>query len=107
MNKAKLRKYRTHSEYMIENLRKHPEEMEIYLKITLEEYEMDGDVNAFLLALRTVAEAKGGISVLAKNSKLNRQNLYKMLSTKGNPRFSTVERILKTLGFGLSIHAVV
>jgi probable addiction module antidote protein len=102
----KLKSYKTHDEFMLENFRKHPEEIEIYLKVALEEYEADGNVEAFLLALRTVAETKGGISTLAQKSKLNRQNLYRTLSAKGNPRFSTVEEILKALGFGLSVHAI-
>jgi hypothetical protein len=34
--------------------------------IALEEYKKDGDSEAFLLALRTVTEAYGGIGELAK-----------------------------------------
>ena len=40
---------------------------------------------------------------LAKTTKLNRQNLYKILSEKGNPRLDNFGTILKGLGFKLSI----
>mgnify|MGYP006301646735 CR=1 FL=1 len=34
------------------------EEASEYLRVSLEEYEKDGDVDAFLTAIRTVAEAQ-------------------------------------------------
>ena len=51
-----------------------------YLKASLEEGDMP---EVFLMALRNVAEARG-ISKLARNAHLNRENLYKMLSKEGN-----------------------
>ena len=106
MNSKNIKICRTHKEFMLDNFRENPEEMESYLQVALEEYEKDNNSEAFLLALRTIAEAKGGISTLAEQSKLSRQNLDKALSANGNPRFSTIELILKALGFGLSVHAV-
>lgn len=53
----------------------------VFLDIALEEYEKDGDRETFLLALRDVAEARGGLTKLAERTRLNRQNLYKVLST--------------------------
>ncbi len=75
----------------------------VFLDVALEEYEKDGDTEAFLLALRDVTEAQGGISKLAERTNLNRQNLYKALSEKGNPRLETVGTILHGLGFRLSV----
>ena len=40
----------------------------------------------FLLGLRNVAEALGGVTQLAENTELNREGLYRMLSEDGNPR---------------------
>lgn len=74
-----------------------------YLNVALEEYEKDHDADAFLLALRTVAEANGGISELAKKTNLNRQHLYRSLANKGNPRLITLETVLHGLGLRLSI----
>jgi probable addiction module antidote protein len=82
-----------------------PEKAQAYLKVALEEYQEDGDAQVFLLALRNVAEAKGGLGELAKQSHLNRQSLYQTLSSKGNPRLMTLGKILKVLGFHLSIES--
>ncbi len=65
---------------LIESL-KDSQKAEAYLKVALEEYEIDKDPEAFLLALRNVAEAQGGLSKLAQKTHLNRQNLYKTLSS--------------------------
>ena len=42
------------------------------IRCPLEEYHEDGDVEAFLIALRNIAEAKGGISV-QKEEKLDKR----------------------------------
>jgi probable addiction module antidote protein len=56
----------------------------------------------FLLAVRDVAQAHGGLSALAQATKLNRENLYDMLSTDGNPRLSSIRAILNKLGLQVS-----
>jgi len=43
----------------------------------------------FLLALRDVADAFG-IRRIAAKAHLNRENIYKMLSAKGNPKISSL-----------------
>jgi probable addiction module antidote protein len=94
--------YRTFSEYNREQLTQ-PEDARLYLELALEAYEEDGDKEAFLMALRDVAEAHGGLSRLAKETSLSRQSLHKALSGKGNPRLDTLGAILHGLGFRLSI----
>ena len=94
-----MRKYR---DFVIQTMRD-PDEAIAYLQSSLEEFEKDGNSEAFLIALRTVAEAKGGISELSKKTDLNRQALYKILSKKGNPRLKTLNTVLNSLGFKLSI----
>jgi len=89
-------------EYLIEKL-KDQEEAISYLNTALEEYEKDKNTNALLLALRTVAEARGGIGELAKKTNLNRQHLYRTLSKNGNPRIDTLDAVLNGLGFRFSI----
>ncbi len=64
-----------------------------YLTAAIEEGE-----DVFLLAVRDVAEAHGGIKSLAETTRLNRENLYDMLSKKGNPRLSSIASILNNLG---------
>ena len=93
---------RTFKETLIEGL-KDPEEAEAYLEVALEEYEQDKNTEAFLMALRHVAEAQGGVTKLAERTQLNREHLYRALSGKGNPRLETLDTILHGLGFRLAI----
>jgi probable addiction module antidote protein len=62
----------------------------------------DEGEEAFLLAMRDVAQAQGGLRSLSQATKLNRENLYAMLSRKGNPRLSSVAAVLRQLGFEVS-----
>jgi probable addiction module antidote protein len=55
----------------------------------------------FLLALRDVVEAHGGVGQLAKAAHLNRESLYRLLSKDGNPTLSSLNTILNTLGIQL------
>ena len=100
-----MRNYRDFKDYHIEKLRD-PEEARLYLDIALEEYEEDGNTKAFLIALRDVAEAQGGVTKLAEQTNLNRPNLYKVLSEEGNPRLKTLGTVLHKLGFRLSVEPV-
>jgi probable addiction module antidote protein len=59
--------------------------------------------DAFLLAVRDVVEAQGGIGNLSKATSLNREGLYDMLSEKGNPRLSSISTILDALGLQLAV----
>jgi len=69
----------------------------------LQECLKDPDRRVFLLALRDVAEAQGGLTRLARLAKLSREHLYDMLSKNGNPEFSGLEDLLEALGFRLSV----
>ena len=89
-----------HNAYWIKRLREDKELTIEYLNVSLEEE----DPRMFLLALRNVAEAYGGFSKLARAAKLDRSNLYKMLSEKGRPEIQTLEKLLST--FGLQIKVV-
>ena len=96
--------YRNFRDYHIEQLHD-PEDAKIYLSVALEDYEKNEDIEAFLLAVRDVAEAQGGISKLAERVSLTREGLYKALSENGNPQLSTMGKILHGLGFKFSIEA--
>lgn len=74
-----------------------------HLQAALDIYQNDQDKEALLLALKDVAEAQGGIGWLAKETHLNREHLYYLLSGKGNPRLDTLSLILKALGLHLSV----
>lgn len=51
----------------------------------------------FLKALRNVAESRR-IAVLAAQTGLNRESLYKSLSEDGNPRLDTYDSVVNALG---------
>lgn len=61
----------------------------------------DEGQDVFLLAVRDVAQALGGITQLSRKTDLNRENLYDIFSKDGNPRLSTIIPILDKLGFGV------
>ncbi len=93
---------RTYRDFIKETMHD-PEEATEYLRVSLDEYEQDGNLEAFLLALRSVVEAQGGMTEFARKTALNRQSLYKTLSKQGNPRLQTLHTILHALGLKLSI----
>lgn len=77
---------------------KDPANAAAYLDAALEE----SDQEVFLLALRDVAEARG-LSVVAQDAQLNRENLYRMLSRDGNPQLSSLNALLKSMGLRLAV----
>lgn len=77
-----------------------PKEAVAYLNAALN----DEDPRIFLIALKNVLEAQGlGVSAVARIAKLNRENLYRMLSKKGNPKLTSIIPVLHSLGFNLTI----
>ncbi len=58
---------------------------------------------AFLVALRDVAEAQKGIAQVATEAKVNRENLYRILSEAGNPRLATLLPVLSTLRLRIAV----
>jgi len=70
-----------------------PEQAAKYLTACFEE-----GPDVFLLGLRDVVEAQGGIGRAARTSKLNRESLYRLLSRRGNPRLSSLNAVLSSLG---------
>jgi probable addiction module antidote protein len=62
-----------------------------------------GDTKAFLLALKNVMDAQGGMTRISRQVKINRVSLYKMLSSNGNPGFENVLRLLHGAGIRLQV----
>jgi probable addiction module antidote protein len=87
-----------HDDYMRERLADVTFAAE-YLQAALDE----GEPSALLLALRRVAEARGGIARLASATGLAREALYRTLSKAGNPRLSSLAAILDATGLRLAI----
>lgn len=72
------------------------DDMAAYLEAALE----DGDPALVAAALGDIARAKG-MSWIARETGLGRENLYKALSPDGNPEFSTVLKVVRALGLRL------
>lgn len=100
--KKKHRNFRDFQELILDSLKDPEYEIE-YLKAAL----ADEDERVFLLALRDVLQARGEtIGDLAQETNLNRQNLYRMLSLKGNPRLASLKAVLQAIGFEMDIRPI-
>lgn len=75
-----------------------PEEMALYLDACIEE--SDGDAAFIAKALGDIARAQG-MSRVAADAGLSRESLYKSLSGERVPDFSTVLKVMKSLGLKL------
>lgn len=80
---------------------KTPEEIATYLEVAME----DEDERVLLMALRNATDSIGGMTELSRRTGLSRETLYRTLSSKGNPKFSTLRAILRAFGLTLSVHA--
>ena len=99
MPKAKI-STESYRENLLRGLR-NPDEAVHYLNASLE----DGDIRVFLLALRDVADARGGMGALAREARLNRESLYRMLSRSGNPSLDSLTAVLNACGLRLTVQS--
>jgi probable addiction module antidote protein len=93
---------RKYQDWLIEQLKDH--DMAVaYLNEAFAE-SLKGDEESrqiFLMALRDVAEAQGGLGKLAKKAHVGRESLYKTLSKTGNPQWYTLVTLIMSLGLNL------
>ena len=94
-----MRKYR---DCLIERL-SNREEAIGYFQAALEEYQNDGDTLAFLIALRSIAEAQGGLDELARRTHTAPDLLVKILSREDESHLDTIRAVLDVLGCRLSV----
>jgi probable addiction module antidote protein len=92
----------SHDEAMAKELRENPEFAVEYLRAALEEGD---DPQILLIALRRIAESRGGVAKVAKEAGIERESLYRALSAKGNPRLSTLVAVTKAVGLRLTVEA--
>jgi probable addiction module antidote protein len=92
----------SHDEVMVRKLRISQAFAAEYLKAAMEDTE---EPQALLVALRHLAEARGGIAKIAKAAGIERESLYRALSPRGNPRLSTLVAVTKALGLTLTVEA--
>jgi probable addiction module antidote protein len=91
----------SHDETIIRRLRKDPEFAAEYVKAALEE---NDEPVVLLIALRHLAQSRG-IAKVAKAAGIERESLYRALSSRGNPRLSTLVAVTKAIGLKLTVEA--
>ena len=69
-----------------------------YLNAALE----DGDTSVIATALGDIARAMG-MTQLAKETGITRDELYKALSPTGNPSFDTVQKVVRAFGLKFDV----
>jgi probable addiction module antidote protein len=87
---------------VIRHLREDPDFAAEYLKAAIEDTE---EPKVLLLALRRLAEARGGFTKIAKAAGIERESLYRALSARGNPRLSTLTAVIKAVGLKLTVES--
>jgi probable addiction module antidote protein len=92
----------SHDEATARELRSNPKFAAEYLRAALED---DDEPRVLLIALRRIAEARGGIAKVAKAAGIERESLYRVLSLRGNPRLSTLVAVTKAVGLKLTVEA--
>ncbi len=92
----------THDEFMRKRLSENQAFAVGYLKAALEDTAEPG---VLLLALRRIAEARGGVAKVAQAAGITRESLYRALSERGNPRLSTLVAVTKAIGLKLTVEA--
>lgn len=90
---------KSYKELLYERL-KSPEEAAAYLNAALE----DEDPGVFLVALRDIAFANGGMTHLAKEAHVNRETLYRTLSKRGNPTLTNLRSLLGVIGLEIAVN---
>ncbi len=63
----------------------------------------DGDPKILLSVLEDCAEAMGGVGWLARETKLSRPAIYKIISNKGNPRWDSLTKVLAAFGLRINV----
>src|ERR1700733_3957984 len=95
-------KNRNHDEAMAELFKEDPAYAVEMLNSILE----DGEQGEWLIALRQMTKAFGGVPAVAEKAALNQTQLYRTLSEDGNPALSSLAAILKVMGLRLAVEPV-
>jgi len=90
----------SHDAVMVERLHRNPAFAAEYLKAAMEDLD---EPKVLLLALRQIADARGGIAQVAKAAGVERESLYRALSPRGNPRLSTLFAVTRAMGLTLTV----
>lgn len=90
---------RSHDDAMAELFRDDPA---LVLEV-IDDVLADGDQAGLMVVLRQLAQAAGGVQAVAEQAHLNPTQLYRTLSSKGNPTLTNLTAILKVMGLRLAV----
>jgi probable addiction module antidote protein len=93
---------RSHDESMAALFRDDPAFAMQCLNTALEE----GNQADFLVALRQIVQAFGGVPAIAEKAHLNGTQLYRTLSPEGNPELRSLTAVLKAMGMRLAVQPI-
>jgi len=91
----------SHEDAMVRRLRRDPAFAAEYLRAALEDQD---EPQILLITLRQLAKAHG-IAKVAKAAGIERESLYRALSARGNPRFSTLAAVARAIGLRITVEA--
>ena len=74
------------------------EKIALFLEAVFE----DGDPAVIAAAIGDVARARG-MSQVAKDAGLSRENLYRSLSEGGNPELATILKVIRAIGYDMTV----
>lgn len=89
---------RPHDDAMIDMLRQQPDFAAEYLRVAFEELDEEAGEATFLMALRHVVEARGGMAKIDEKAQLSREALYRTLSANGNSTLKTLSAVIHAAG---------
>ena len=83
---------------------KNPEDISLLKEALIEEFNETEDmkIEELLTALKEVMKLEG-IAKAARKTRLNRENLHRTFSAKGNPTVKTVSKIIEYLGYKVQL----
>jgi len=96
----------SHDECEIDELKADREYAVFYLKEAMASLGNPQERGAALLAIRSIAQAYGGLRKIADDAGISRESLYRALSPKGNPTLNTLVAVLESVGMRLSVEPV-
>lgn len=96
--------FKKFDDLLIEDL-KNPEYAAGFLNIAIEEFLEDGDIKSFNKILNFIVKASN-VSQIAKESKISRNHLYRIINNKSEPTLTNALRLIKALGYQFKIEPI-
>jgi probable addiction module antidote protein len=103
-NKIKMTDFKNYEEFRRAYFEQNTEQIKEVKKEMIKEYLATPEMNVadLLYALKELLSLTN-VSKIAKQTKLNREHLYKAISPKYNPTIQTVSKVANELGYRLTL----